>query len=78
LLEAARNHSNGLAIRTVQANLLDFRQHVAAPAELIVCMGDTLTHLDSNDEVERLCGDIAASLSPTGKFVASFRDYTTT
>jgi hypothetical protein len=40
-------------------------------------MGDTLTHLDSKDSVERLFADVAACLRPGGRFVATFRDYTT-
>jgi SAM-dependent methyltransferase len=75
LLQVQRAHSAGLPIRTVEANLLDFRTTVTAPADLIVCMGDTLTHLQSRDEVERLCADIARALRPTGTFVATFRDY---
>jgi hypothetical protein len=51
------------------------RKLVTEPADLIVCMGDTLTHLDSRDEVTRLCEDIARGLKPTGTFVATFRDY---
>jgi SAM-dependent methyltransferase len=77
LLQTLREHSNGLPIHAVQSNLLEFRQHVVGPADLIVCMGDTLTHLDSIDDVERLCAGIAQSLTPTGKVVATFRDYTT-
>jgi SAM-dependent methyltransferase len=77
LLQLLRDHSEGLPIRTVESDLLDFRNLVTGPADLIVCMGDTLTHLNSNAEVERLCGEIAQSLSPTGKFVTTFRDYTT-
>jgi hypothetical protein len=46
--------------------------------ELIVCMGDTLTHLDRFEQVEQLANDIGASLVPSGRFVATFRDYTET
>ncbi len=46
------------------------------PQSLIVCLGDTLTHLESTDDVERLVRDVATSLRPGGRFVATFRDYT--
>jgi len=77
LLAILGDHGIGLPIQTVESNLLDFRAGVAGPAELIVCMGDTLPHLESLDEVERLCEAVARCLSPTGKFVATFRDYST-
>ena len=75
LLEELRVHSAGLPLRAVKANLLDFVQYLSAPADLILCMGDTLTHLQSMDEIEQLLRDIAASLRPDGRFIATFRDY---
>jgi SAM-dependent methyltransferase len=75
LLDVLRANSVGLTIRAVEADLLDFQRHAAAPASLIVCLGDTLTHLESTDDVERLVGDVAASLRPGGRFVVTFRDY---
>ena len=75
LLEELRKHSIGLPVRTVQADLRDFPKHISAPADLILCMGDTLTHLQSTDEIGRLLRDVAASLRPGGRFVATFRDY---
>src|SRR6202021_2787730 len=44
LLQLLQEHSQGLPIRTVEADLLDFRNLLTDPADLIVCMGDTLTH----------------------------------
>jgi 2-polyprenyl-3-methyl-5-hydroxy-6-metoxy-1,4-benzoquinol methylase len=67
-----------LPIRTVTANLLDFRAHVAGPADVIVCMGDTLTHLPDRSSVEFLCEEVAAALAAGGLFVATFRDYVST
>jgi SAM-dependent methyltransferase len=75
LLEELRRHSVDLPVRTLQANLRDFARHLSAPADLILCMGDTLTHLQSMDEIEQLLGAVAASLRPGGRFVATFRDY---
>jgi SAM-dependent methyltransferase len=76
LLDVLRAQSAGLPIRTVEADLLDFRRHVLTAASLIVCLGDTLTHLESTDDVERLVRDVAVSLRSGGRFVATFRDYT--
>ena len=43
---------------------------------LILCMGDTLAHLDDLESVRQLARQVAASLEPGGRFVATFRDYT--
>jgi SAM-dependent methyltransferase len=75
LLGVLEETARGLPIRTIEANLLDFRTLVPEPADLIVCMGDTLTHLEAFDEVEFLIANVAESLSPNGRFVATFRDY---
>ena len=39
-------------------------------------MGDTLTHLPDQIAVETLFARAAESLRPDGKFIATFRDYT--
>jgi SAM-dependent methyltransferase len=76
LLELLKAHAGNLSIRTVADDLLSFRQHLQAPVELILCMGDTLTHLSDRDRVERLLFLIAEALRPGGQFISSFRDYT--
>jgi SAM-dependent methyltransferase len=75
LLDVLRRAAAGLPVRAVEADLLDFRRHVPAAASLIVCLGDTLTHLPAREDVERLFRDVAASLEPGGRFVLTFRDY---
>lgn len=75
LLKELESRRASLPIRTVNANLLAFRAHVAAPIDVIVCMGDTLTHLPDLASVESLFADVAASLGRGGLFAATFRDY---
>ena len=57
------------------ADLLTFRQHLTRPAGLILCMGDTLPHLDDHDRVALLFREVSEALAPDGTFVATFRDY---
>jgi len=75
LLDVLSAKSVGLSLRAVEADLLDFRQHIVEPARLIVCLGDTLTHLAERSDVERLCEEIGASLERGGRVVLTFRDY---
>jgi SAM-dependent methyltransferase len=76
LLSQLRSHSPDLAIRTVTADILSFPEYVDQPADLTLCMGDTLTHLQSQQAVEELFQKVARRLKPDGRFVLTFRDYT--
>ena len=78
LLQELRSRAGSLAIDTVNADLLDLRAHVSQAADVILCMGDTLTHLPDAASVDSLFAAVAAILSPGGIFVATFRDYVST
>ncbi len=75
LLEILRSHRGTRPIDTVRDDLLSFRKHLHAPAALIVCLGDTLTHLPDRPSVEHLFADVAEALEPGGTFIVTFRDY---
>ena len=75
LLAELEAHAGAEKIETVCANLVDFRRYAPEPVELVVCMVDTLLHLDSEETVERLFNDVFAALEPGGTFIATFRDF---
>ena len=75
LLAELQAHLAGEQVETVCANLVEFRRHAPEPVELIVCMVDTLLHLDAQETVERLFDDVFAALKPGGTFIATFRDF---
>ncbi len=77
LLAALRRRArHGLAITCVHDDLLQqLQRHAPATVDVVACMGDTLTHLLSTDDVKRLLRGIAAVLAPGGTFVTTFRDY---
>ena len=77
LVQELRSHAAGLPIRVIQDDLRAFRQY-AEHATIILCMGDTLTHLPSPEAVGRLLRDVARTLDSPGVFYATFRDYYTT
>ena len=74
LLEELEQRKSDLAIETICADIEDFDQHLGS-AELIICMGDTLPHLQSFARIEALVQKIYRQLEPGGKMVLSFRDY---
>jgi SAM-dependent methyltransferase len=75
LLDAMQSHRGTGAIRTIRGDLMSFRAHLEAPAALILCMGDTLTHLPDQQSVEGLFADVAEALERGGTFIVTFRDY---
>ena len=76
LLQALVEARGALAVQVVEGDLVDFRRWLAEPPAAILCLGDTLTHLGAPADVERLVDEAAAALSPGGRFVLGFRDYT--
>lgn len=76
LLDDLRARARHRAVTLVRDDLVHLRRHCPSPLDVILCMGDTLTHLSSVEAVEHLFDDVAVTLAPGGVFVATFRDYT--
>lgn len=77
LLCELQQRSESLVITAIVADILDFPTHVQQPVDVILCMGDTLTHLPSIAAVETLFESVARLLNRGGVFVTTFRDYAT-
>jgi 2-polyprenyl-3-methyl-5-hydroxy-6-metoxy-1,4-benzoquinol methylase len=77
LLTELKSHAGGLSIVTIEDNLLNFSEHILGNIELIVCMGDTITHLQTLDEVQILLEDAGRALEDNGYLILGFRDLTT-
>lgn len=77
LLSTLDRERGDLPVVTVEADLLAFRRHLPEVPALIVCLGDTLTHLDDEASVRTLISEASAALQPGGTLVFSFRDYIT-
>ncbi|WP_395366963.1 class I SAM-dependent methyltransferase [Streptomyces sp. YH02] len=82
LLDELAGHAKtaGVAdvVRTLHADLRDALPRVAGPATaaVIVCMGDTLTHLPGPADVRALLKDMTHALRPGGHVVVTYRDLT--
>jgi SAM-dependent methyltransferase len=75
LLGELTRQAGDLPITVVQDDLLSVRAHLKEKAALVLCMGDTLTHLPEHTNVDFLVQEVAEALEPGGRFVLSFRDY---
>lgn len=78
LLAELRECADSLSIRTVHDDILNFPNHVDGQAQVIVCMGDTLTHLESLNDVQELLSAAARTLVKGGMLILTFRDYVST
>ena len=76
LLATLRECTGTLPIQVVEDDLLAFPKYLDIKAHLLLCMGDTLTHLPDQKTVEQLFSLVAESLHPDGIFITTFRDYT--
>ncbi len=64
-------------IRTVEDDIRQVEKYGRLKPAVIVCGGDTLTHLESTQEVEQFLAACARILPAHGFLVLSFRDYST-
>lgn len=62
------------SIDLVEADIISFLKRPLLHADVITCMGDTLTHLASVHDVHTLIECCHKALAPQGKLVLSFRD----
>lgn len=74
LTDLSSRVQQGMSVQIINSDIRKFRDHGLA-SSLIVCCGDTLTHLDNIEEVPSLIGDAYAVLQAGGHFIVSFRDY---
>ena len=76
LLNELKANPDGAGINVVNADILTIADYARIAPELIVCCGDTLTHLESKGQVERFIKDACQALSTEGYLVLTYRDYT--
>ena len=74
MLEELKKAAGQLSVDTAEDDLLNFRHHGPKASELIVCMGDTLTHLDSLAHVQSLLDNVYQALETNGRLILTFRD----
>jgi SAM-dependent methyltransferase len=77
LLDELRARGAGLPIRVIEGDLLRVADYVSAAPDIVLCMGDTLTHIQTREEIAGLFADVSRVLAPGGLFAMTFRDYTT-
>ena len=77
LLAELKNNARGLNIEILNDDIKKIKQYADKEVELIICCGDTLSHLDNKKEIENLLTDISTTLKAGSKTLLTFRDYST-
>lgn len=75
LLSELKLNSKGLSIQIFNEDIRKIKQFTYVEPELVICCGDTITHLSSKKEIESFISDISSILNYGGKVLLSFRDY---
>lgn len=74
LLAELQENAKNTSITTIENNIINFDKYAGYKPELITCMGDTLTHLPSIHDVEKLITNCHNELVSGGKLILTFRD----
>ena len=75
LLSELRENIEGFPVTVIKDDLLNISAYAHHTPELVVCCGDTITHLPSFEYIEQLIQDTYNTLAPGGKLLLTFRDY---
>ena len=75
LISELKSRIRNLPVRVYNDDIRSVRKYSIPQPELVICCGDTLTHLGSVTEIRELTNDIYDILLPNGKVVLTFRDY---
>ncbi|HEX5170292.1 MAG TPA: class I SAM-dependent methyltransferase [Cyclobacteriaceae bacterium] len=76
LIEEIMKNKGDLTIRIHQQDLIKFLNDFDGKADIITCMGDTITHLSDRQLIVTLIKTSAEKLIHGGKLVIAFRDLT--
>lgn len=75
LLNELRTNQRGKDIDIVEADIRGVSRFNEKRPELILCCGDTITHLENSEQIEKLLMDSVDILESNGRLIITFRDY---
>lgn len=75
LLQELKSNCINLPVACFEDDIRNVKQYAGIKPELIICWGDTLTHLADKKEIFQFLDDCAHALNKDGKLLLSFRDY---
>lgn len=76
LLDEFRTKETERSVKIIEADFMDFEKHLSVKPDLIICMGDTITHLNNKSDIELILQKSCNALNEKGQLIISFRDLT--
>ena len=76
LLNELKVNGKELDVEVINDDIRSINRYSDEKPGVVVCWGDTLTHLDDLADVEQLLTNCCEALNIDGKLILSFRDYT--
>lgn len=76
LLNELKLNPDGQSIKTIKTDIRNIKNYSELKPELIICCGDTITHLENKSDIKKLIENCANILAEKGKLIISYRDYT--
>ncbi len=77
MLNELQENCKEFEVRTALADITKVGKWVKISPEVIVCCGDTITHLESVDEATKFLVEYSKMLAENGHMILTFRDYMT-
>jgi SAM-dependent methyltransferase len=77
LLAELAGRAAGLPVETVEGDLRSAAALVPPGATLVVCMGDTISHLPRETDLDDVFTGVAGRLAAGGRLILAFRDLST-
>jgi SAM-dependent methyltransferase len=74
LLAELAGHAAGMPVETIAGDLRDAAGLVPPGAAVVVCMGDTLSHLPQEADLDDVFSGLAGRLAAGGRLILTFRD----
>ena len=74
LLAELKTRARGLPIDAIAGDIRDVATLVPRGVDPVVCMGDTLSHLEAAEDLTRVFAGVAARLATGGRLILTFRD----
>ncbi|BDD11226.1 SAM-dependent methyltransferase [Fulvitalea axinellae] len=75
LLSELKDRNEGLPIESVRDDIRNIKTIADSPVDLIVCCGDTISHLPTFEQLDKLLSDCYDLLGESCRLILSFRDY---
>ncbi|MHA7831680.1 MAG: class I SAM-dependent methyltransferase [Flagellimonas sp.] len=75
LLDELKERIKGLPIELIKDDIRNVKTFVDTSVDLIVCCGDTISHLESFGQLDKLMEDCFNLLETNGYMILTFRDY---